>query len=151
MQTEDKRSGWYMNTHAFADWQIKIMMDAVQQARCVSLNEATKIRENLLNLTSKRGRSRLTHMMQQHPGNVNVNENIGIYIETMLEAIYQHRKIEFQYTEINDSMKKVLRREGKSTSLIYMQFIGLIIIIISLVHMIIMTIWLITDLIELSI
>ena len=37
-----------MNTHAFADWQIKIMMDAVQQARCVSLNEATKIRENLL-------------------------------------------------------------------------------------------------------
>lgn len=113
VQTEDKRSGWYMNTHAFADWQIKIMMDAVQQARCVSLNEATKIRENLLNLTSKRGRSRLTHMMQQHPGNVNVNENIGIYIETMLEAIYQHRKIEFQYTEINDSMKKVLRREGK--------------------------------------
>ena len=151
MQTEDKRSGWYMNTHAFADWQIKIMMDAVQQARCVSLNEATKIRENLLNLTSKRGRSRLTHMMQQHPGNVNVNENIGIYIETMLEAIYQHRKIEFQYTEINDSMKKVLRREGKKYLLNYMQFIGLIIIIISLVHMIIMTIWLITDLIELSI
>ena len=31
-------------------WQIKIIMDAVQQARCVSLNEATKIRENLLNL-----------------------------------------------------------------------------------------------------
>ena len=31
----------------------------------------------------------------------------------MLEAIYQNRKIEFQYTEINDSMKKVLRREGK--------------------------------------
>lgn len=54
VQTEDKRSGWYMNTHAFADWQIKIMIDAVQQARCVSLNEATKIRENLLNLTSKR-------------------------------------------------------------------------------------------------
>ena len=90
-------------------------------------------------------------MMQQHPGNVNVNENIGIYIETMLEAIYQHRKIEFQYTEINDSMKKVLRREGKKYLLNYMQFIGLIIIIISLVHMIIMTIWLITDLIELSI
>ena len=115
----------YMNTHAFADWQIKIMMDAVQQARCVSLNEATKIRENLLNLTSKRGRSRLTHMMQQHPGNVNVNENIGIYIETMLEAIYQHRKIEFQYTEINDSMKK-----AQTIFLIYMQFIGQIIIII---------------------
>ena len=55
VQTTDRRSGWYMNTHAFADWQIKIMMDAVQQARCVSINEAMQIRENLLNLTSKRG------------------------------------------------------------------------------------------------
>lgn len=113
VQTTDKRSGWYMNTHAFADWQIKIMMDAVQQARCVSINEAMQIRENLLNLTSKRGRSRFSHMMMPHSGNVNAKENIGAYIETMLEAIYQHRKIEFQYTEINDDMKKVLRREGK--------------------------------------
>ena len=113
VQTEDKRSGWYMNTHAFADWQIKIMMDAVQQARCVSINEAMQIRENLLNLTSKRGRSRFSHLIMQHSGNVNAKENIGTYIETILEAIYQHRKIEFQYTEINDDMKKVLRREGK--------------------------------------
>lgn len=113
VQTTDKRSGWYMNTHAFADWQIKIMMDAVQQARCVSINEAMQIRANLLNLTSKRGRSRFSHMMMPHSGNVNAKENIGAYIETMLEAIYQHRKIEFQYTEINDDMKKVLRREGK--------------------------------------
>lgn len=113
IQTTDKRSGWYMNTHAFADWQIKIMMDAVQQARCVSINEAMQIRANLLNLTSKRGRSRFSHMMMPHSGNVNAKENIGAYIETMLEAIYQHRKIEFQYTEINDDMKKVLRREGK--------------------------------------
>ena len=113
VQTEDKRSGWYMNTHAFADWQIKIMMDAVQQAKCISINEAMQIRENLLNLTSKRGRSRFSHMMMPNSGNVNAKENIGAYVETMLEAIYQHRKIEFQYTEINDDMKKVLRREGK--------------------------------------
>lgn len=113
VQTTDRRSGWYMNTHAFADWQIKIMMDAVQQARCVSINEAMQIRENLLNLTSKRGRIRFSHMMMPHSGNVNAKENIGAYIETMFEAIYQHRKIEFQYTEINDDMKKVLRREGK--------------------------------------
>ena len=72
-----------------------------------------QIRENLLNLTSKRGRSRFSHMMMPNSGNVNAKENIGAYVETMLEAIYQHRKIEFQYTEINDDMKKVLRREGK--------------------------------------
>ena len=45
-----------------------------------------QIRENLLNLTSKRGRSRFSHMMMPHSGNVNAKENIGAYIETMLEA-----------------------------------------------------------------
>ena len=82
VQTTDKRSGWYMNTHAFADWQIKIMMDAVQQARCVSINEAMQIRENLLNLTSKRGRSRFSHMMMPHSGNV---KNVQKYQDLLLQ------------------------------------------------------------------
>lgn len=31
VQTEDKRSGWYMNTHAFADWQIKRLNFSIQR------------------------------------------------------------------------------------------------------------------------
>lgn len=38
---------------------------------------------------------------------------IGEYIEIMLEAMYLHKKIRFQYTEINNAMEKVLRKEGK--------------------------------------
>ena len=56
-QSKDKKMGWYMEKHAFEDWEIKIMMDAVQQARCVSVDEAKELRERLLALTSKRGRS----------------------------------------------------------------------------------------------
>ena len=39
-------------------------------------------------------------------GNVSTNTSIGIYIELMLEAMFMHKKIEFQYTEINDKMQK---------------------------------------------
>lgn len=112
-QSKDKKMGWYMEKHAFEDWEIKIMMDAVQQARCVSVDEAKEIRERLLNLTSKRGRSRFSHMMMPVAGNADVDVKIGHYIETMLEAMFMHKKIEFQYTEVNDELKKVLRREGK--------------------------------------
>ena len=35
----------------------------------------------------------------------------------MLEAMYLHKKIEFQYTEVNEKLQKVLRREGKKYSL----------------------------------
>lgn len=112
-QVKDKKQGWYMEKHAFDDWEIKVMMDAVQQARCVSVAEAKNIREKLLGLTSKRGRSRFSHMMMPISCNVEVDTKIGGYIETMLEAMYMHKKIQFQYTEINDNMEKVLRREGK--------------------------------------
>ena len=33
------------------------------------------------------------------------------------EAMYLHKKIEFQYTEVNEKLQKVLRREGKKYSL----------------------------------
>lgn len=46
-------------------------------------------------------------------GNVSTNTDIGIYIELMLEAMFMHKKIEFQYTEINEKMQKVLRKDGK--------------------------------------
>lgn len=113
VQARDKKKGWYMDKHAFDDWEIKVMMDAVQQARCVSVEEAKNIREKLLDLTSNRGRSRFSHMMMPLPHNVEADRKIGEYIEIMLEAIFLHKKIEFQYTEINDKMEKVLRREGK--------------------------------------
>lgn len=102
-----------MDKHAFDDWEIKVMMDAVQQARCVSVAEANKIREKLLELTSKRGRSRFSHMMMPISCNVEVDTKLGEYIEIMLEAMFMHKKIQFQYTEINDNMEKILRREGK--------------------------------------
>lgn len=112
-QCKDKRTGWYMDKHAFDDWEIKLMMDAVCQAKCVSVDEAIIIRDKLLSLTSNRGRSRFSHLMRVKSGNSEDDVTIGSYIETMLEAMFLRRKIEFQYTEVTNDMKKVLRKEGK--------------------------------------
>lgn len=112
-QAENSHKGWYMEKHLLEDWEIKLMLDLVQQARCVSVHEANEIRNKLLNLTSQRGRSRFSHMIMPLPGNVRGVGQIGEYIEIMLEAMYLHKKIRFQYTEINNAMEKVLRKEGK--------------------------------------
>ena len=112
-QCKDKRTGSYMDKHAFDDWEIKLMMDAVWQAKCVSVDEATVIRDKLLSLTSNRGRSRFSHLMRVKSGNSEDDVTIGKYIETMLEAMFLRRKIEFQYTEVTNDMNKILRKEGK--------------------------------------
>ena len=63
--------------YSLEDWEIKLMLDSVQQARCVSVHEANEIRNKLLNLTSQRGRSRFSHMIMPLPGNVRgVGQNV---------------------------------------------------------------------------
>ena len=103
-----------MDRHAFDDWEIKVMMDAVQQTKCVSAKEAMEIKEKLLSLTSKRGRSRFTHLMSFSPNNAETDYRIGEYIELMIEALYTGKKIEFQYTEVNSKLQKVLRRNQET-------------------------------------
>ena len=56
-------------------------------------------------------------MMTPKAGNMDSDRETGYYIETRLEAMYLHKKIEFQYTEVNEKLQKVLRREGKKYSL----------------------------------
>lgn len=102
-QAENSHKGWYMEKYLLEDWEIKLMLDSVQQARCVSVHEANEIRNKLLNLTSQRGQSRFSHMIMPLPGNVRDVGQIGEYIEIMLEAMYLHKKIQFQYTEINNA------------------------------------------------
>lgn len=48
-------------------------------------------------------------MIMPLPGNVRGVGQIGEYIEIMLEAMYLHKKIRFQYTEINNAMKFMIR------------------------------------------
>jgi predicted DNA-binding transcriptional regulator YafY len=112
-QCHDKRLGWYMDSHPFEDWELKLMMDAVQQARCISLSDASGIREKLLTLTSKRGRTRFTHLIMPKSENKDQDESVGEYIETMLEAMFQGKKIEFQYTEMSNDMSRVIKGNGK--------------------------------------
>jgi predicted DNA-binding transcriptional regulator YafY len=112
-QCRDKRKGWYMDQHAFDDWEIKIMMDAVQQAKCISAEEAVDIRKKLLSLTSSRGKRRFSQLMNPFSNQADVENATGKHIELMMEAMFLHKKIEFQYTEITNNMEKVIRREGK--------------------------------------
>lgn len=112
VQCKEKRKGWYMQKHTFEEWEIKVMLDAVSQAKCISVEEAADIKEKLLSLMSERGRSRLSHLMVPKSGNAKSTQELGKYIEMMLEAMHQGKKIEFQYTELNSNLDRVLRMDG---------------------------------------
>src|SRR5574344_606776 len=35
-QCQDKKKGWYMDKHYLDDWELKILIDAVKQAKCIT-------------------------------------------------------------------------------------------------------------------
>lgn len=111
-QCGDRKKGWYLEKHAFDDWEIKIMMDTIHQAKCVSSMDASNMYAKLLALTSNRGRSRFAHLINPKSMHYVEDAKVCESIETMLEAMYTGYKIEFQYTELLNNLKKVIKREG---------------------------------------
>ena len=117
-QSKDKRKGWYLAKHFFEDWELGILMDSVMQTKCITFEEAKSLRKRLLDTCSDRGKKRFRNLFSALPGvKAEEGQQMGAYIESMLEAMYTGKKIEFQYTELDEFMKPQLRKSGAYYSL----------------------------------
>lgn len=108
----DQRKGYYMSSHEFDDWELKVMMDAVLQARCITHEDTDILKEKLLSQTSERGRKRLKRIITIENRNKSNVSYAKEFMEILIEAMYLGRKVIFQYTDRNKHMERVLRREG---------------------------------------
>ncbi len=109
----DKRKGWYMDKRLFQDYELKIMCDSVYDMKCITSRKTTDIVKNLMSLTSDRGRKRFLQLQLFAAKAKASDDSVGEFIELILEAIFSKKKVEFQYTERNELLKPVIRREGK--------------------------------------
>lgn len=106
------RKGWYYGQHIFEDWEIKIMMDAVTQTKFISRKNAKAFKEKMLSLVSERSRYMFAAIKDVMTDTDSEDENAGEYLALILEALYHHKKITFQYTELDSKLNIVLRKEG---------------------------------------
>lgn len=112
-QCRDRRKGWYLSKRFLEDWEIGILMDSVMQTKCLTYNDAKSLKARLMNLCSERGRKRFRNLFSAMPAlKVPAGEPVGAYIESMLEAMYMGKKVEFRYTELDEYLKPKLRRNG---------------------------------------
>ena len=109
----DKRKGWYTSERLFKDYELKILYDSIYNMKCITAENTKNILESLLSLTSERGRQRFYSQIILAMKNKTEEPELGGYIETIMEAIFCEKKVEFQYTEMDALMNRVIRREGK--------------------------------------
>lgn len=109
---EKVKGGWIYRNDLFEDWQVKMMMDAIQQTKCISAKEADEILKKIIQLTSPSSKKRLDHIIVPK-GNNQAKEDLGPVIAKLLKSMSTKKKIEFNYIKLNNHFEKELRKEGK--------------------------------------
>lgn len=108
----DNKRGFYLASRDFEDWELKILMDAVQTAQFLTAAETKHLSERICDLSSKAGSEALRRTTQIRWGNKTRHKSVSITIDKVLRAIQSGRRITFQYSFTSADMKKSLKRGG---------------------------------------
>lgn len=115
-QCRDKKRGWYCSKPLLNTWQIKLLYDCVLQSRCISKKDTYDLCQRLLSFTSKGERSKIMNMITPYSSKKISSEYTGQYIETILNAIHDKRKITFFYGDMDQNMNMQLRKNEDCTN-----------------------------------
>ncbi len=110
---EDNRKGYYMCSRLFEDWELKILIDAVWQARFLTAKKSASLANRLRSLASTESRKVLQNVTPVKSYIKTTKPKISEHIDMLLLAIRKGRKVEFQYQYTDTNMEKQLRFEGK--------------------------------------
>ena len=92
----DNKQGFYLASRDFEDWELKILIDAVQSAQFLTAAETQSLSERICGLSSKAGSDALRRTARVQLNNNTRQKSVSITIDRVLRAIQSNRKITFQ-------------------------------------------------------
>ena len=104
--------GYYLGTRAFELAELKLLVDAVQSSRFITLKKSRELIAKLENMAGKHDASKLKRQVQVIGRVKTENERIYYNIDTIHRAIQENRQIAFQYMDWN-LQKKLVPRDDK--------------------------------------
>ncbi|MBQ4649576.1 MAG: WYL domain-containing protein [Firmicutes bacterium] len=112
-ETAGGRTEYKLVSRTFELAELKLLVDAVQSSRFITRKKSESLIRKIEGLAS-------THQAKKLARNVHVanriktmNESIYYTVDYIHSAIYQGKKISFQYFKWNEKGEKALRRDGK--------------------------------------
>lgn len=112
IQCEDKKRGYYFGEREFEDWELKILIDSVWQAKFLNYDKYKSITDKIKSMASINGKKLLTSATPVRLNKKNSVSNIQYSIDNILKAINKKRKVKFQYTYIDLDLKRKFRDNG---------------------------------------
>jgi len=106
------RAGWFMGSRTLETAELKILMDAVQQAHFLTRRKSQELLDKLLGLTSTGIAHELRKQISLSSRPKHDNESIYYNVDKINTAIVKNRQLTFRYFQYDENGKKVLSRDG---------------------------------------
>lgn len=107
-----KHFGYYIASREFEMPELKLLVDAVQSSRFITVKKSMALIKKLGTLTSRSNAALLNRQVYVLDRVKSTNEKIYYNVDRIHEAIAQGRQIKFKYFEFNMYKEKVYRKDG---------------------------------------
>ena len=108
-----KHAGWFIGQREFELAELKLLVDAVQSSRFLTLRKSDSLIRKLEGLASVYQAQKLQRQVYVDRRVKTMNESIFYNVDKLHTAIAAGRAVAFSYFEYNAKKEKVYRREGR--------------------------------------
>ncbi|MEG0804326.1 MAG: WYL domain-containing protein, partial [Pygmaiobacter sp.] len=105
---KSKKWDYYIASRTFQTPELKLLVDAVQSSRFITLRKSNELIKKLESLTSRQEASALQRQVYVADRIKTMNESIYYNVDTLHAAIAQNRQVTFHYFSWTSAKKKQL-------------------------------------------
>lgn len=113
MVHHDNKQGYFLAKRTFEDWEIKVLMDAVNSCKFLTSKDAGALCDKLLTLPNKWGKEMLSNIIVLEPPSRTKESKTKYCIDVILDAIKRNVQIEFKYYDLDIDGHYHSRKNGK--------------------------------------
>ena len=108
-----KNGGYCMGNRKFSLPELKLLVDAVQSSKFITVKKSRELISKLSDMVSKFDAVHLNRQVDVFNRVKTMNESIYYNVDYLHRAMNNNREITFKYFDLNYKKEKVLRHDGK--------------------------------------
>lgn len=112
LKCENHNRGWYMVGQEFEDYELKLLVDSISTAKFLTIEDTRNIIHKIKQYATKEGERHINATLVLDAETKIEDKHFTRKFNDILNAITERKKIKFQYWDLAEGNKHVLRRGG---------------------------------------
>ncbi len=108
-----KNGGYYMGSRRFSLPELKLLVDAVQSSKFITVKKSRELISKLSDMVSRYDAGHLNRQVDVFNRVKTMNESIYYNVDYLHRAMNNNHEITFKYYDLNYKKERVLRHDGK--------------------------------------